>query len=296
MSLNDTQIARLLDSARALVEEDKHLHAMQLYHRLIAVDPGFVPAYTELASLYAEVGQFSAVIRLLDRAREYVRDETEIVFLLGSYHLRMERYDTALSYFKQLAEKKLPRVHFNMGIAYFYKSDIKRAEEQFRLTMRFDPAFPKINESLGELLLKREAYAEAIDFLKRGIAADPYSSVNHHLLGVAYSHLDEWKRAYREFILAVDMDPNEAANWLLCGQALFHLKRYEEAERYVRKSIELDAFCPDAFAALGQVLIARGNTLQAIEVVNKALALDPRHGQAKDLRWKLQHKSKQQSR
>ena len=293
--MNEIQLARILDSARSLVEEEKHLHAIQVYHRLLREEPDFLPAYIELASLYAGRGEFPAIIRLLNRALEYSPANGEIVFLLGSYHLRMEEYDTALSYFKRLAERKLPQVHFNMGVAYFYKNNIKNAEEQFRLTMKFDPAFPKINESLGELLIKREAYAEAIGFLKRGITVDPYSSVNHYLLGLAYSRLYEWKNAYGEFVLAVDMDPNEAMNWSMCGDALHHLGRDEEAEQYLRKSIEIDPYCADAFVLLGQVLAARGDAAKAIESVKKALTLDPQHGQAKDLRWKLQQKSRQRS-
>ncbi len=293
--MNEIQLARILDKARSLVEEEKHLHAIQVYHRLLREEPDFLPAYVELASLYAELRQFPAIIRLLNRALEYSPGNGEIVFLLGSYHMQMEEYDTALAYFKRLAERKFPQVHFNMGVAYSYKNNVKNAEEQFRLTMKLDPAFPKINESLGELLIKREAYAEAIGFLKRGITVDPYSSVNHYLLGLAYSRLYEWKNAYAEFILAVDMDPNEAMSWLMCGESLHHLERDEEAEQYLRKSIELDPHCADAFVLLGQVLAARGDATKAIESVKKALTLDPQHGQAKDLRWKLQQKSRQHS-
>jgi len=284
-----------MDSARSLVEGEKYLHAMQVYRRLLLSEQGYLPAYVELASLYADMGQYPAIIRLLNRALTILPANGEVLFLLGSYHLRMEEYDTALSYFGQLEEKKLPQVHFNMGVAYFYKNDIQSAEEQFRLTMKFDPAFPKINESLGELLIKREAYHEAIRFLKRGIAADPYNSVNHHFLGLAYSRLDEWKNAYGEFILAVDMDPSEAINWLMCGDALHHLKRDDEAEKYLRKSIEIDPYCADTFVLLGQLLVDRGDAAKAIEYVRKALAIDPKHGPAKELRWKLQRKSKQRS-
>ncbi|MBI1804364.1 MAG: tetratricopeptide repeat protein [Ignavibacteriae bacterium] len=295
MKLNEIQLARILDNARSLVEEDKHLHAMQVYHRLLREEPAFLPAYVGLTSLYAELGQFPAIIRLLKRALEYAPGNGELIFLLGSYHLRMEEYDAALSRFKQLAEKKLPQVHFNMGVAYFYKNNIKNAEEQFRLTMKFDPAFPKINESLGELLIKREAYTEAIDFLKRGIAADPYSAVNHHLLGVAYGRLDDWKSASREFILAVDMDPAEAINWQMCGDALHHLKRHQEAEQYLRKSLELDPNSADTCVTLGHVLVALGDPTGAGEFLKKALTLDSQNARAKDLRWKLQQKSKQHS-
>ena len=50
MKMNEIQISRLLDQARAFVQEEKYLHAIQIYRKLAAAEPEFVPAYRELAS------------------------------------------------------------------------------------------------------------------------------------------------------------------------------------------------------------------------------------------------------
>jgi tetratricopeptide (TPR) repeat protein len=290
MRLNEIQLSRILDQARSLREEDKYLHAAQLYRRLILAEPTFILPYVELSSLYAETGQLPAVIHLLLEGHTRNPDNDEIVFLLGSYYLRLQQYDTSLSYFERLIERKLPHVHFNMGIAYFYKNDIELAEEQFRLTMKYDPKFPKINESLGELLIERQAYAEAIEYLNRGVAADPYSAVNHHLLGVAHSRIGNWKHAYNEFVLAIDMDPNEPPNWQMCGEALLHLNRLDEAEPYLRKALELSPQSIDALVALSHLLTVRGDTKRAREYVKKAVLIDPEYARAREARWwKFRH-------
>jgi tetratricopeptide (TPR) repeat protein len=287
MKMNEIQLARLLDQARSLVEEEKHLHAIQVYQRLIHLEPTFLLPHLELSSLYSEMGNLRAAASILRRAEELFPDAQEILFLLGSLHIKMGEFDRALTYLKMLSRRKLPHVHFNMGIAFYYKDDLKRAEEQFRLTLQYDPHFPKINESLGELLLKRGAFAEAIEHLKRGVDTDPYSAVVHHLLGMAYSKLFDWKRAHLEFILAVDLDPNEAVHWQLCGESLVHLRRYTEAESYLRKALELFPQSIESLVALSQVLLLKGNANQAQDYIERAAALDPQHPRVLEARRNL---------
>ncbi|MBI1807412.1 MAG: tetratricopeptide repeat protein [Ignavibacteria bacterium] len=294
--MNEIQLARRLDQARALVEEEKYLHAIQVYLRLIIAEPSFLLPYVELASLYADRGQIPASIHLLLRAAEKFPNNPEIVFLLGSYHLRLDKYKEAILLFQKLATRQLPQVHFNMGIAYFYQNKFIEAEEQFRLTMKYDPAFPKINESLGELLVKREAYPEAIEYLKKGIASDPYSAINHYLLGLAYSRIDQWKKAYNEFILSVDLDPDQPTNWQMCGESLMQLKRYPEAEPYLCKALELYPQSVDAMVDLGYVLSRKGESERAMELINRALEVDPVNTRVREARWKLQHQGKQSTK
>ena len=294
--MNEIQLASRIDLAHTLIQEEKHLHAIQVYLRLIRLEPDFIPAYIELSSLYAELGMVTAAGEQLRHIENRYPDNKEITFLLGSLYTRTEEYDTALMYFKKLATLKLPQVHFNMGVAFFYRNNVKLAEEQFRLTLKYDPQFPKINESLGELLIKRNAFAEAIAYLKKGIAADPYSAVNHHLLGVAYSRVYDWKNAYCEFVLAIEMNPNESANWHLCGEMLIQLKRFDEAEQYVRKALELHPQSVDALVVLGQLYTKRGDAAKAKEYIDRALTIDPKNNRAREASWKLRGVRKQHSK
>ncbi len=293
MNMNEIQIARLLDQARSYVQEEKYLHAIQIYRRLTLSEPEFVLAYRELASVYAEMGQPQAAIGLLQRAEAVLPGNSEVIFLLGMRHLQLEQFDRALSYFKRLAAQKLPQVHFQMATAYFYKGNLTAAEEQFRLTLQLDPLFPRINESLGEVLLQRNAFTDAVHYLRKGIDVDPYSAVNHVLLGTAYARLHDWKKAYQEFIITVDMDPNEYQHWQLCGESLIHLKRYDEAEPYLRKSLELLPTSVDAMLALCKVLTVKGDLEGAQEIRTTAFSLDPVNARAGETRWKLRHQAQQ---
>lgn len=296
MKLNEVQLARMLDQARKLRDEEKFLHGAQVYIRLILAEPSFVLPYIELSSLYIEAGQVAPAIKVLHDAEAHIPENEDIIFLIGCCYLRLDQYDRALDFLGRLADRKLPHVHFNMGIAWFQKNDVARAEEHFRLTLRYDPKFPRVNESLGELLIQRQAYDEAIEYLKRGVTADPYSSLNHHLLGIAHSRLGRWSKAYHEFVLSIDMDPAESANWARCGEALLHLHRIDEAEPYLRKALELEPQSIDALVALGHLLTVRGDSDRAREFLLRASSIDAESARARQATWWKFRRAARQSR
>lgn len=287
MPLNEIQISRLLDTARKFAEQEKHLHAAQYFLRLMQLEPQFLPAYLELASLYADMDYPDAAIGILQRAENNFPGDPEVLFRLGDYYLRDGRYRLALKTFTRLEDEKSAHVHYKMGVAYFFQENLDEAEHQFRIALKINPHFPRVNDSIGELLLKRGMYGEAIRYLRKGIALDPYNGVSHFLLGLAHCRLDKWPQAYDEFVLAIDMDPQESVHWQLCGETLIHLRRLDEAEQYIRKALELDSKSVDSHILFAQLHAIRGNYDRSMEFINQALALEPRNPRAKELLWRL---------
>jgi tetratricopeptide (TPR) repeat protein len=285
--VDEITLMRMLELARAYVDERKYLHAAQIYNRLTALSPSMEAAWVELSHVYSELNQYDAAERVLQRAAESSGDPNKILFLLGSLHQKTGEFDRALASYKRLLlqERVLSRrlrshLHFNIAFCYFSKTNLKLAESHFRKVKRIDPHFPKVNESLGELLLRRGAVTESITILKHAIAQDPYSWIGHYLLGLAFSRLREWNQAYEEFVSAVEMDPNEPNGWHMCGEALLSLERYDEAEQYLRKALDLNPHLTDAIANVGFLYMRRGEIDTAFECFERALALEPKNAKA----------------
>ena len=291
--IDEPALHQMLEQARSFVDERKFLHAAQLYTRITSLAPSTEQAWVELSHVYAELRQYQAAEHVLQQAAASSSDPNKILFLLGNLYFKTADYDRALIYYRQLAlaEKQLSltlRAHmqFNTGLCYFYRGNLKQAESHFRKAKKVDPMFPKINESLGELLLRREAFSESIVVLKQAITADPYSWIAHYLLGVAYQKTQSWTSAYDEFVAAVEMDPNEPNGWQMCGEVLLTLERFDEAERYLGKALELNPHLTDAIANVGFLYLHRGDAQTASECFERALALEPKN--LKALRGKQQ--------
>jgi len=296
MRMNELQLLRCLDQARAFAAEERYLHAAQLYHRVIADEPHRVAPSIELASLYDELGMRRAALGTLLRAAAAVPGDDELVLLVGNAYLGCDDLKEAVRWFRKLNGKKLPEAHFHLGIAHCRLHDPAAAEREFRLARDFGPQFPHINEYLGELLINREAFTEAVETLRRGIAADPYSALAHHLLGVAQGKLGRWYKAYRSFVTAVDLDPGEPAFWQMCAESLLQLKRYQEAEAYLRKSLELSPRSVDTLVDLGHLLLRRGEAERGREYIVKALDIDRTQARAREARWTEPRERRRHSR
>lgn len=285
--IDEPTLSLWLEQARSLVNERKYLHALQLYHKITAASPRLDIAWVELAYVQFELKQYDAAEKTLLRAVSTSDEPNEILFLVGNLYLKLEQYQKALTFYKKLLgmQKTLAKdlrshLNFNTALAYYYRDNIRLAEIHFRATRRIDPKFPKINESLGELLLRRGAFAEAIECLNEAIANEQYSWIAHFMLGNAYAKMFDWRRAYDEFVIAVDMDPNEARAWQMCGEALVSLHRLDEAERYLRKALELNPQLTDAVVDFGFLFLRKGDHERAREFFMRALQLEPHNPRA----------------
>ncbi len=285
--IDEPTLAQTLEQARSYVDERKFLHAIQIYHQILHHMPSLDIAWIELSHVYYEMKNYDAAEQVLLQVVERGDNKDEILFLIGNLFLKLGQYDRALSYYKNLLPKDLrlsrdfrTHLHFNVGLIYFYKGNFKYAEQHFRVTYSLDSKFPKINESLGEILLRRGAVAEATDHLKAAVKADPYSWIAHYMLGTAYTKTYKWQEAYSEFVAAVEIDPAEPSAWQMCGEVSIVLQHLDEAEQYLRKALELNPHFTDAVANFGFLFLQRGDPQRALEFFDKALMLEPRHTKA----------------
>jgi len=257
--VDEPTLSQWMDQARAFVDERKYLHALQ----------------------------YEAAEKTLLKAVSASSEPQEILFLVGNLYLKLGRHNRALTYYKKLLtrEQSLSKdfrahLHFNAGLAFYYRENPKQSEHHFRRTKKIDPYFPKINESLGELLLRRGQFTEAILCLKQAVRLEPQSWIGHYLLGIAYTKVYDWRDAYEEFVRAVDMDPSEPRAWHMCGEVLLNLHKLDEAERYLHKSLELNPQLTEAVVDFGFLFLKRGDVQRARECFERALELEPQHPKA----------------
>ena len=272
----------MLERASEFEDEGKPLHAMQAYRRIIAAVPGQEDAYVRLSRLLWEMGRYEEAERLLQRGREENPRNAVFLMKLGELHLRRRHYARAIACYRRLGNRRIPQAHFNLGVAYMHVGDWINAEAEMRAALLLDAKLLNAYIALGEIMIKRKLYREAIADLQKGLEIEPYSGMCHRMLGAAHLSLYEWTKAYDEFVQAVDTDPRDAVAWQLCGEVLLRMRRFEEAEPYLKKALALNPRSADVSASLGYLCLHRGETDKALAAFNEALKLDPAHPRALD--------------
>ncbi len=287
--LDEPTLFAMLEQARSFVDDGKNLHAIQVYTKIIEADPTLVDAWVELFKIYCHLRRFDTAEQLLLDSLHHVQDGKEILFLLGVLHLQNNNHQGALTYFRRLQDGGasmdadfLARVNFNLGLVYVQMHRWGLAEHHLRTTKRQNPNFPKIDEALAELLLRRGHSREVVQILQASLAKDPYSWHGHYLLGLAFMKMRQWRNAYEEFVVSVEMDPNEPRGWQKCGECLIALRELDQAEEYLRKALELNPKFTEAVVNYGFLYLERGDRKRAAELFDGVLAIEPTHVGARE--------------
>ncbi len=285
--MDDYALTGEMQRARQFVAERRWLHAVQVYRKILDAHPDHDEVWVELAHAYAAMNRIDAAESLLlERSRASASPEPYL-FLLGSLMYRSGKVQEAHKHLVRVlrSEKKLDtqlraRLHFLLGAIFADGHKWSVAEFHFRTVLRLDPSYPRIHESLAEVLLRRSKLHDAHEHVKLALYEEPYSWTGHFLLGSVLGKKKEWEEALAAFTMCVDIDTNEPRGWLKCGEAMLHMKRLEESERYLRKALELNPMMTDAIVEFGYLSLERGDLQGAEECFEKVLSVEPTNRKA----------------
>ncbi len=129
----------------------------------------------------ARNGDVRGAMELAGRACELAPESVQARLFAGELHMRIQRLDTALSYYREAAELAPadPRIRLNIGIVLKRLGRDEEAEAAYREAVATGPEDPSANQALGMTLFQRGQLAEARGHLavaRAGGAADPYNA------------------------------------------------------------------------------------------------------------------------
>lgn len=268
-------LKKLLEKARRYFESGKFLHSTQIYHRIINEFPNLIDAYIELAFIYTKLGKEGYAEKLLRRAYEIEPKNEEILFMLGNICLRSKRFDEAIKYYTPLTVLGYPVVHYNLGLAYYYKGELFEAEAELKKVLKLDPEFPKVSEILVEILIRRKSYEEALEYLKRAMKRESYNHMLYYFLAISHWNLKNLKEAKNAIESAIDLEPEKAILWETYGEILLDLGEIDKAEKCFSRAVSLDSNLVNSFINLGLIYKYRGKNEEAGRFFSEALRIDP---------------------
>ncbi|MEW6535670.1 MAG: tetratricopeptide repeat protein [Candidatus Auribacterota bacterium] len=149
-----------------------------LWNATIETEPKSYRAYSNLASLYFDRGEYRKSIK----------------YYIGCLMLR-----------------RTPQNHYNLGNAYRRIDDFQRAVEEYQQAIAIDPTFPEIYNNLGLTLIEMKRYTEAEEALNKALyygQPDEYVLEN---LGLLYDHKGEYETAIDYYKKAIQYNPKKAS-------------------------------------------------------------------------------------
>lgn len=138
-------------------------------------------------------------------------------------------------------DPKLPLVHYLLGEFYLYKSNVRKAIEEFEAEEKLNPAYAGTYDRLGDSYSRVGKYDDAERALQRAILLDATATGPYILMGKVLIKKKDFASATNYLQKAEHMDPSNYMTHHLMGEAYRGLGREADAERELKKSEELQS-------------------------------------------------------
>src|SRR5271165_5717336 len=205
---------------------------------------------------------------------------------LGLLEAHQGHYAEAIAFYRKAMalNPTMPRLRFNLGLAYFKAADYKNALQQLKPLLKTLP--PASDEAQRLIILIGMShyglgeFAAAAPYLKR--AADIDTQNLPLLLTLAHSCLlsSQYPCVLDAFHRIIALNPESAEAHMLAGEALDEMKEPVDALRELRAAVQANPKEPNVHFGLGYLLWTQGHSQEAAHEFQAELDNDPEHIQA----------------
>ena len=205
---------------------------------------------------------------------------------LGLLEARQEHYTEAVAaYRKAMAlDPAMPRLRFNLGLAYFKAGAYREALQEFKPLLKTEQADSDEAQRLAILIGMSHyglaEFAAADPYLKQ--ASDRDAQNLPLLLTLAHSCLlsNQYQCVLDAFHRIMSLNAESAEAHMLMGEALDEMKDTNGAIRELRAAVLVNPKEPNVHFALGYLLWTQGHTEEAAHEFQAELSNIPGHNQA----------------
>lgn len=193
--------------------------AIEAYKEAIKLAPKYADLHLSLGRIYAGLHEYQLAESSLQKALEI--NPNYIEALLSRAYLAAEqgRMKQAVEIFIGLSAKTnfYKQELFDKALTDVNKGNLEKAVKSFNLAFKTSPDRAEALCALGQDALRDNCCREAIEYFHQAKKLKPGYADIYNLLGVCYTHTEEWNKAARSLKQAVKLAPAFTRAWLnLC--------------------------------------------------------------------------------
>src|SRR3984893_462602 len=242
------------DSEEALIElsiayfgAEQYAKGLDPLRKALPRSPQDVAAHHMLGKTYFMLGESGKAASELETALNLAPHDVDVAYTLGIAYLVNRRVDAAKQLFDRMLKEfgDQPQLHIVIGRAYRESGLLPEAIEEFRKAIALDPGFPRAHYYLDLTYLLDEGQSqlsEALEEFNIELAANPEEYFANYYLGIVYIFQRKWDLAISFFQRASTIQPNNPDPYFQLGQAYQELDKHEQAIEVLKKAIALNPF------------------------------------------------------
>ena len=166
---------------------------------------------------------------------------------------------------------------FSQGVGWHQRGQLAQAQDFYRSALKADPRHAASLHHLGIIAYQTGKFAEALSLIDQALAIDPRDASAHNNRGLVLQDMGQPMQALSCFEHALSLVPAYPDALNNRGNALSDLGRPEEAIPCYEAALRINTRYPEAHKNLGDAMRALGRRKEAIACYDQAMALNPRY-------------------
>jgi tetratricopeptide (TPR) repeat protein len=235
----------LVDLAIAYFDLRQYEKALGPARQAVARDPRNSSAHHMLGKSLFMLGKFAEATAELETALKLNTSDFDVAYTLGLAHLKQRQLAPARQIYdltiKFLGDR--PQLRIIFGRAYRETGFLPEAIEEFKKAIALDAHFPRAHYYLGLTYLLKDGAAslgEAAEEFKVELAANPDEYFANYYLGIIYVIERKWDSAITLLEKASRIQPRNPDPYFHLGQAYQGVEKHDRAIEMLRKAIALN--------------------------------------------------------
>ena len=150
------------------------------------------------------------------------------------------------------------------------------AEQMLVNLLSKKPDYIEATIALGDLLIEKEDFKEAVNVYSEAIKLNPTSFDLNYNLGIVYTMLNDFQSAKMYYEKAAELNSIIYNTKYSLAEIALMYKELEEAEKYFLQATEDEELCADAYLELAKIYLIKGDKEKAIKFANVAIQEEPK--------------------
>jgi Tfp pilus assembly protein PilF/SAM-dependent methyltransferase len=244
------------------------------YQRAIALKEDYPEAHTNLGNAFKDHGRLDEAAASYQRVIG-LRPSGEAHCNLANVLAQQGKIDEAVSHYQRALalNPDLAEAHANLGTALMAKGKSDEARVHFRRALALNPKSAEAFMNIGNLLFREGDLDEAARHFRSALEVDPNLADAHNNLGLLLAQRGNFAEAVTHYSRALNLKPDY---WLVnynLGLALLAQNKLDEAATQFRQVLVCQSNFSNAYVNLARIYLAGGDPAQALEVIQRALAI-----------------------
>ncbi|MES2702587.1 MAG: tetratricopeptide repeat protein [Bacteroidota bacterium] len=183
--------------------------------------------------------------------------------------------------------------HYSVGALYMKDGDYAAAERHLNAAVSIDPQNYKAWHSRGALYLRQGKAMEALDALNKSIELNEYIKA-YFSRAMLYEGTGKPDLAIADIDKVLAAQPQNARAWYIKGDCLEQKSDMASAVEHYSRAIEFENTEPLFYIRRGLLLSKQNKNAPALDDLERAVALDPRSGEAVYYRGIIKYRNRQE--